>query len=436
MCGIVGFIRPQKDELNDFEDLTQMNNSIHSRGPDDQGMYLDRIGSYSVGLAMKRLSIIDVSNGSQPIKSWDNQIVLTFNGEIYNYRRLRQELQSLGVHFKTNSDTEVILRLYENYGIDGIKRLDGMFAIAILDKEKEVIHFSRDHFGEKPLYLYQGDGCLYWASELKAIRCIVRDNLSISMPSVTAYFQLFYIPSPNTIYNEVVKIKPNTCVTVSLKSLDSLETITKDETVKELGNFKMSYQEAIEKNRSLLFEIVESRLESDVPVGAFLSGGVDSSIVSFIASRIKSDKKIDTFTIGFEKKEFNESKKAQLVSDIIGSNHHEFTFTSSDMLEIVDEVQANFDEPFADMSSLATYLISKKTAEHVKVALTGDGGDELYGGYNKYRMSGIYQSFEFLNNHKLWKNFLGNVKPLLFDSDDTRGLKFKLRRVVDALESG
>lgn len=436
MCGIVGCISKLRSGYDLEEVVGKMNDSIHHRGPSEDGLAVVETDSCSVGLAMKRLSIIDLESGSQPFTSDDGMIYLTYNGEIYNYKKLRNELIGLGDTFHTESDTEVVLRMYERYGSEAFRELDGMFAIAILDRNLDRMYFARDYFGEKPLFYGAINDCFYWSSELKGIKSVVENtDLTISYESVSAYFQYFYIPAPHTIFNEIKKLNANTVLEYNLSTGSrSFQKIYDDNSARS-EVFRGSYGDAVKINRDLIFETVESRAISDVPLGSFLSGGVDSSIVTYVLAELNSDVSIDTFSIGFENKKFDESAKAERVAKRVNSNHHKIMFKSSDLLDILDEVILNYDEPYADMSSLATYLVSKAASTHVKVALTGDGGDELYGGYNKYRIGAIHGRLSGLSNSRVGNSALEFVKNFTKTKTDSRGFRFKLRKVIDALQS-
>ncbi|TYB76232.1 asparagine synthase (glutamine-hydrolyzing) [Bizionia myxarmorum] len=431
MCGINGFINTAfttpEDALNT---LQKMNQLIIHRGPDDSGFYQDHSETHCVGMAMRRLSIIDLHTGKQPISNEYNSITIIFNGEIYNYRKLRSELELKKITFKTETDTEVILKLYETEGPDSFKRLDGMFAFSIHDKKKNKLIIARDFFGEKPLYYTQTANGFYYASELKSIIKVLPNKPPISKIGLNLFFKLTYIPAPFSIYEGIQKLEANHFISYDLD--DHSLSISE---INEISNYKsdISFQDAKVKLHNLMMTSIESRTVSDVPIGTFLSGGVDSSIVSLGLSQLSSTK-IDTFSIGFEKADFDETDKSKLVAKQINSNHHEFIISENDIKEHIDAILLNFDEPFADSSALPTYLVSKKTSDFVKVALTGDGGDEVFGGYNKYYMGGLntrYTKFipEFIHN---------STKPLftslLSTKDDNRGKRFKLKKLIQAID--
>lgn len=428
MCGINGLLALNKiDNLS--EQLTAMNNLIMHRGPDAAGEFIEDRGNYSIAMGMRRLSIIDLHTGNQPIYSEDHSIVIVFNGEIYNYQVLKSQLIEQGCVFKTNSDTEVILKLYEKEGVKSFGKLDGMFALSIYDKTIEKVYIARDFFGEKPLYYTRTKEGFIWGSELKSLVKILPSKPEIDTTSLSLYFQLTYIPAPFTVYEGIHKLEANHYI--ELNCNENCYSIV--EIDKPLAKFTIqSKKEATKVTHDLVQKSVLSRSISDVPLGTFLSGGVDSSIVSLCLSQ-QQEKKIDTFSIGFDKKSFDESDKSRLVSKLINSNHHEFIISEKDLTTNVEEIILNFDEPFADSSSLATYLVSKKTKHYVKVALTGDGGDEVFGGYNKYYMGKLNQKYTTLIPQSLHTKCLSLANKLLASKEDSRGLKFKANRLLKSI---
>ncbi|MEL6812491.1 MAG: asparagine synthase (glutamine-hydrolyzing) [Bacteroidota bacterium] len=431
MCGINGLIinNPVKEEtLNSV--LLKMNNLIIHRGPDEDGSYAEATPNYSVGLAMRRLSIIDLSTGKQPIYSEDKQKVLVFNGEIYNYQELRNELLEDGVSFKTKSDTEVILKLYEKYGVSSFSMLDGMFAFSIFDKELNRVFIARDFFGEKPLYYAPLEDRFVWASELKSIMGVLDEKPAISRTALNLFFRLTYIPAPHTIYSTVKKLEANHYLTIDCETLQY--------TITEIEHSFRTYDTRSKKEygalvRDKVRESVVSRSISDVPLGTFLSGGVDSSIVSLCLAEA-TEANIDTFSIGFEKKSFDETDKSQLVAQLIGSNHHEFVISEKDLENNLDEIVINFDEPYADSSALATYVVANKTREHVKVALTGDGGDEVFGGYNKYYMGKLNRKYTSMVPRSMHSWLSNSASKLLRVKDDKRGKRFKANKLLQSID--
>lgn len=430
MCGINGLISKNYLEEKDIDmTLRLMNTEIIHRGPDQDGYFTETNQNFSVGMAMQRLSIIDLSTGKQPIFSADGQKVIVFNGEIYNYKKIKQEY--LGdYNFKTQSDTEVILALYEKYGVDSFSILDGMFAFSIYDKTKNKVYIARDFFGEKPLYYCHHKEVFYWCSELKSMLKVLDKKLELNKTAVNLYFQLTYIPAPYTIYDGIHKLNAN-----HFLELDSVTLSVKEFAIKSntYANYKgISKQEAKTITAQKVRESVKSRSISDVPLGTFLSGGVDSSIVSLCLAE-QSKQKIETFSIGFDKKGFDESDKSRTVANIIGSKHHEFIITENDVKNDLHHIILNFDEPFADSSALPTYLVSNRVAQNVKVALTGDGGDEVFGGYNKYYMGKLNQRYVDFVPKKWHQNTQDFFQKLLNVQDDNRGLSFKINRLIKAI---
>lgn len=431
MCGINGLV-----SSGDFKEdiiikkLSLMNEKIFHRGPDDEGFYADYFNEISVGMSMRRLSIIDLSTGKQPIFSEDKQKVIVFNGEIYNYKNLKEKLINKGVNFNTTSDTEVILKLYEKEGVNAFSMLDGMFALSIYDKSLGKVFIARDFFGEKPLYYTQHQNTFYWASELKSIIQVLPQKPVISKIALNIYFQLTYIPAPHSIYEGINKLEANHLI--EYNCLDSTYKINKiNQRFDEISK-NLSFEDAKNQTRNLVHESVKSRMIADVPIGTFLSGGVDSSIVSLCAAQ-QTNTKIDTFSIGFEKKTFDESDKARAVAKLINSNHHEFIIGEKDLIENVESILLNFDEPFADSSALASYLVAIKTANHVKVALTGDGGDEVFGGYNKYYIGKMNNQYTGIIPGYVHKAIERLFSKSFVVKEDKRGLLFKINKLIKSI---
>jgi asparagine synthase (glutamine-hydrolysing) len=304
-----------------------------------------------------------------------------------------------------------------------------MFAFSIYDKTIGKVFIARDFFGEKPLYYTQTEEGFIWASELKSIVGISNNTPKINSTALSLYFQLTYIPAPYTIYKGIHKLEANHFIELDCNENTYLVLEIEQPTAKFSIDSK---KEAIKVTHELVQKSVLSRSISDVPIGTFLSGGVDSSIVSLCLAQ-KQERKIDTFSIGFDKKSFDESDKSRLVSKLINSKHHEFIISEKDLTTNIDEIILNFDEPFADSSALATYLVSKKTKDYVKVALTGDGGDEVFGGYNKYHMGKLNQKYTSLIPKRLHENGLSFANILLAAKEDSRGLKFKANRLLKSI---
>ncbi|MDN3512676.1 MAG: asparagine synthase (glutamine-hydrolyzing) [Candidatus Jettenia sp.] len=377
MCGIAGIIDSQ-NKVN-HADLVCLNQSILHRGPDSDGFYEDT----GVGLTMRRLSIIDVSGGDQPIYNEDKKVVIVFNGEIYNYKPIREQLLSLGHKMTTHSDTEVIVHGYEQWGIEGIlSRIEGMFAFAIYDKEKEALHLARDRFGEKPLYYTTVGSQFIFASEMRALLAVNHDKPSINPSALHSYLALHYIPGKDSILQNIYRLLPGHYATIDLKSL-SFQTERYWRLKEEYSLSAPSYKEAISFVKETFTEIVESRMIAEVPVGAFLSGGLDSSIMVSLMSRLNSN--LLTFSIGFEDGSFDESKYSKSIAQMYGTQHNHFTFTEEEAIKHLPEVVHYMDEPSGDQALLPLYLLSKEARRQVTVALGGEGADEIFGGYDYYQ---------------------------------------------------
>jgi asparagine synthase (glutamine-hydrolysing) len=432
MCGINGFIINKNCSIQFLEtEINKMNDSIIHRGPDDDGVYINIENDHSIALGMRRLSIIDLSSGKQPIFAKEKELVIVFNGEIYNYVSLKKELEAKGAIFSTKSDTEVILKLYELEGEKSFHQLDGMYGFCIYDRSKKKIFIARDFFGEKPIYYTQTDNGFIWGSELKSILKRLTSKPTISTKGLNLYLRLTYIPAPYTIYNSIFKLKPAHYISYDIDS--KKVTIHPIQYTRPENDPKIPFTKAKESVRQLVYDSVLSRSIADVPLGTFLSGGVDSSIVSLCLSQ-SSSVPIDTFSIGFEKKSYDETDKSRTVAKLIGSKHHEFIIGEKDLQDDVSQILLNFDEPFADSSSLPTYLVSKKTSEFVKVALTGDGGDEVFGGYNKYYMGKMNNAYTAIVPKNIHEFLHRNSNTFLRDSNDSRGYTFKINRFLNAVD--
>ncbi len=374
MCGIAGFIDVECSRDNAEQLIESMCGVIRHRGPDDQGAWLGD----GVALGMRRLSIIDLAGGHQPIFNEDESILVVFNGEIYNYQELKEELRARGHHFRTNSDTETIVHAYEEYGDDCVKHLRGMFTFALWDRRRQRLLAARDRFGKKPLNYYWDGQRLIFGSEIKSIleANIPREVNPIALDEYLAYG---WVPTPHTLFKDVSKVPAAHILVyedghISKKrywELSFTPTCRDDEAT------------AIERTRELLKEAVQVRLMSEVPLGAFLSGGVDSSIVVGLMSSVMSQP-VKTFSIGFEEDDYSELPYARQVARHFGTDHHEF-FVRPELVSVLPQLVWAYDEPFADSSMLPTYYVSKLAREHVTVVLTGDGGDEIFGGYNSYQ---------------------------------------------------
>ena len=430
MCGINGLVYKNAENTDVQSIIGKMNQKIIHRGPDEDGFFVEHLEDKTIAFAMRRLSIVDLSTGKQPIFTEDKSKVIVFNGQIYNSEELKKTLVQKGFVFHTSSPAEVVLKLYECFGLESFKMLDGVFAFSIYDKILGKIFIARDFFGDKPLHYQHSEKGLIWASELKSIISVLDKKPEIDNTGLNLYFQLTYIPAPFTIYKGISKLESNSFIEydVNTNAL-KIHEIHSEKIEKQ----QVSFDKAKKNVRKLVEESVSSRSVSDVSLGAFLSGGVDSSIISLCLSK-QSDSKIDTFSIGFDKKSFDETEKSRLVANLIGSNHHEFVISEKDLTAHLDEILLNFDEPFADSSALPSYIVASKTADYVKVALTGDGGDEVFGGYNKYLIGGINQKYTSLVPRFLHQSVLKVANALTKQKGDERGLKFKVRKALNSID--
>lgn len=432
MCGINGIIdRTNRTENTVTSILDNMNNLIFHRGPDEDGLFSEQNEQFTVGMGMRRLSIIDLSSGKQPIFSDDKQIVIVFNGEIYNYKILKAKLEAEGVTFNTSSDTEVILKAYEKHGVESFQWLDGMYGFSIYDKNINKLFIARDFFGEKPLYYTQTDNEFIWASELKSIINTIDFTPNISKKGLNLYFRLTYIPAPHTIYENIFKLEANHYIEYDLASHS--KTIHKINAEPKPKTTSISFEDAKAKTKGLVYNSVDSRSIADVGLGTFLSGGVDSSIISLCLAQA-TDKKIDTFSIGFKKASYDETDKSRVVAKLVNSNHHEFIIDEEDLKNNIHEILVNFDEPFSDTAALPTHLLSEKTREHVTVALTGDGGDEVFGGYNKYYIGKMNKKYTSVIPKGLHKPINKLSNKYLINKDDSRGRKFQINKLLNAID--
>lgn len=424
MCGISGIVVKHKiEEL----DLRRMTDILHRRGPDDSGCFIHE----NVGLGHRRLSIIDLESGHQPMTNEDQSVVIVFNGEIYNFLELKEELIRVGEIFSTHSDTEVIMKGYEAYGISGIlNRLEGMFAFAIYDLKHKIVHIARDKYGEKPLYYTKNSKGVYFASELKALSDFL-DDKSIDIEALNLFLSLTYIPAPYTIFSNIRKLGPGEFLSIRQDSeISSTIYYSLREVVSRGGTFQ-DYHEAKSELRKLLFQSVEERMIADVPLGAFLSGGIDSSIITSIMAKL-SAKPINTFSIGFKEKSYDESDRAALVAKHIGSNHTVQIVDHNDLLRATDEVLDYFDEPFADSSALPSFMVAKMARKKVTVVLTGDCADELFGGYEKYL--GPYYTNKIKSLPKGVQVFARRVVSAMPHNRATNHILRKIKKVLNNTE--
>jgi asparagine synthase (glutamine-hydrolysing) len=375
MCGIAGMFKTAIDAVVDAPTIHRMCQTIIHRGPDDEGIYLKD----GVGLGMRRLSIIDLSGGRQPIHNEDKTVWVVFNGEIYNFRELRAELERGGHRFYTNTDTEVIVHLYEDLGSDFVLKLRGMFAIALYDERSRRMVLARDRLGKKPLHYSFAAGQFLFGSEIKSLLAVAPELADVDQEAILQYFYFGYILDPATAFRSIRKLPPGFLLEFA-NGQTSLRRYWDLPTYGTAG--PKSEEEYLEELENQLDEAVRIRLISDVPLGALLSGGVDSSTIVALMARATS-KPVKTFTIGFSREDFNEAKAARVVSKHFGTEHHELV-VEPNIGETLQLLSGSLEEPFADSSILPTFYVSQLTRQHVTVALAGDGGDELFAGYERY----------------------------------------------------
>lgn len=380
MCGIVGKYNLQPGEPVSSELIKAMCDKIIYRGPDDSGVYVDG----EIGLGHRRLSIIDLSElGHQPMASQDKMIWITYNGEIYNFQVLRDDLITKGYTFKSNTDTEVIIYLYQEYGVGCLKYLRGMFAFVIWDQRKSILFLARDRIGKKPLFYYHDGRTFVFASEIKSILEDPSVKKEINFLAFYDYFKYLYVPDPKTIYKNIYKLEPGHFLICSKDRLEKIEYWD----VSFEKELSMDLEDISEELLRILNESVKLRMISDVPLGAFLSGGIDSSGVVALMARQQNDP-ITTCSIGFDSKDYDEIRFARMIAGRFKTNHHEFTVKEK-AEEVLTDLAYWFDEPFADSSAVPTYYVSKLAKQKVTVALSGDGGDENFAGYEKYYLDDL-----------------------------------------------
>lgn len=424
MCGITGFLHLDKEREASSTVLNKMNTAIAHRGPDGEGSYLKK----NIALGHRRLAIIDLHTGDQPMYSDDKKIVIVFNGEIYNYVELREQLIALGNKFTTNSDTEVIINAYRTWGVDCQNHFNGMWAFALWDESAKRLFISRDRIGEKPLYYSRYDNTVIFGSEIKTILAYgVPQKPRMEMTEL--YLSLSFIPAPYTFFENIQQLMPGNfllvdCNGVREKTYWTLPDISEQDLITD--------KDYVEKEFARLFDdAVRIRMRSDVAFGAFLSGGLDSSSVVGTMAKHTS-KPIQTFTMGFENKQFDERGLAKLVSDKFNTDHHEGLLSSEHFDTALEKVLFQYDEPFGDASAIPTGQVSKYAAEYVKMVLTGDGGDEVLSGYT------IYQGELFAKRYQRLPSPVRKLLPVLANASASpfRGnMRYKLNRVSKVLES-
>ncbi len=405
MCGIFGITDFSNNEISN-EDLKSLSNSMSHRGPDDEAFYTKK----NVGIGMKRLSIIDLNNGMQPFFSSDKKISVVFNGEIYNYREIKKELLKKGYKFRSDCDVEVLIPLYIEYGKKCVHKINGMFAFVLTDLNKAEQWMCRDRLGIKPLYYFFDNQRFVFSSELSGIAKLC--NVGLSKKSILQYLACSYIPAPFTIYKKIRKVMPGESITLNINKKKVDKDIYWD--IKNFETKNIKNDKAKEILLELMSNSVKNQLISDVPLGVFLSGGLDSSIISLFAKK-HSDLKLNTFTINFEHKSSKDTENAEFISRNIESNHFEINLNAKNQLSIINELIQFMDEPMADSAIVPTYMVSKYAeSKGIKVLLSGAGGDEIFGGYNRYFTNRVGTAAWFANlsavSRLLFSKLIGNLK--------------------------
>ena len=445
MCGISGFIKFKKDLSSiDLEKFgINMSRTLFKRGPDSYGSWVDsRVG---VSLSHRRLSIFDITNqGLQPRISNNKRFVIVYNGELYNFLELKDKLINNNIKFNTKCDTEVVIEAISFWGLrEALNQFNGMFAFSLWDRDLKKMYLIRDRVGIKPLFVYFDGENLAFASEIKALRELPWLTFEIDRESVASFVRLNYIPTPNSIYKNISKIEPGSFIEISLnKKIVTKKYWSLSEYIKKIDKIDNSDQDLI--TEKTLTSSVRKQMQADVPIGVFLSGGIDSSLIACLAQKI-SEKRINTFTIGFDESKFDEALYAKDIANKIGTNHHEEYFSTKELKKLMNDIPKAYDEPFADSSQLPTLLLSKVTSEKVKVALSGDGGDELYGGYYRYFLAEKYKRLIF-RQPRLFKsilttlinflpinfwNIIGSFLPNKFGGKGFGDKLFKLMQVLE-----
>ena len=414
MCGISGGVGPSAPSK---QLLDAQLKSIEHRGPDDKGTYLNQ----GISLGMCRLAIVEIADGKQPASDASEKIHIVWNGEIFNYRDLRSELEQRGVYCRDSSESEVVINLYLEFGLEFINKLNGMFAIAIHDSRDESLHLIRDRMGKKPLWISQlNDGTLFFASEVRALM-LARPDRTLRTDMITEVMQYGYINAPNSAFNEITQLPPSSVMTWRNGKTNTKKYWEPDFDTK----VQIPYAEALEVTKKLIEESVSRRLISERPLGSFLSGGYDSTIVTAYMAKLMSEK-VQTYSIGFHNAQYNEAHHAKQVANYLGTNHHEEILRPDPAL-VVEKISHVLDQPFADSSIVPTYLLAKFARENLIVALGGDGGDEVFGGYDRYLATPVMQKLN---------PFLGLARSgLKFTGRQSFGNTRKINRVGSQLSS-
>jgi asparagine synthase (glutamine-hydrolysing) len=421
MCGIVGIVNLD-GRAADPALLGRMNEAIHHRGPDEDGYYVKE----NVGLAMRRLAIIDLSGGQQPIANEAGTAWIVYNGEVYNYREVKKALEARGHRFHTDCDTEVVLHAYEEYGADCPKHLRGMFAFAVWDERRRELFVARDRVGKKPLLYAKTPDSFVFGSEFSALLLHPSVGREVDRGAIHDYLSFMCVPAPLTAYKDIRKLEPGHSLTLKASGEIKTERYWQPDFNKKL---KITEEEAGERALELLREAVRVRLMAEVPLGAFLSGGIDSSTVVALMAE-ESTTPVKTFSIGFEEQDFSELHHARRVAERVGAEHHEFV-VRPDALEVLPTLVEHYGEPYADSSAIPTYYVSRETRRHVTVALNGDGGDECFAGYERYAAMRLSERYRKLPG-ALREGVIRQAVGLLPSSEVRRGRVRSLKRFLRA----
>lgn len=453
MCGLAGIFSSGRWKSEELQRITlRMSDAIAHRGPDDDGVWVD--AAAGIGLGFRRLAIVDLSEqGHQPMRSASGRYIIIFNGEVYNHRSIRRDLESSGCRFRGHSDTEVILAAFEQWGVErAVRRFIGMFAIAVWDARLRALSLMRDRLGIKPLFVYHHDGLVSFGSELKALLAGPEFDRTLDTSALTSYLRYLYVPAPQSIFRYVIKLPPGHILTISDPTAPlrasvqfwSAETAAREGQLKQ---FSGGDEDAVAALEEVLTDAVRLRMQADVPLGALLSGGIDSSTVVALM-QASADRPVKTFTIGFDQHEFDEASHARAVATHLGTDHTELQLTGADALAVVPRLADMFDEPLADPSQIPTYLVCELARREVTVALTGDGGDELFGGYNRYiqgerliagfeRWPSLLRRFSASGltsvSPRMWNRMRDTLRPVFPIAGRTRMLGEKMHKLGDLL---
>ncbi len=429
MCGIAGGLWFDESQAISRDTLDAMTDSLVHRGPDDRGWHHEALAHDAAGvtpgvaLGFRRLSIIDLSGGHQPLSNEDGSVWLVFNGEIYNYRELRHRLEGSGHRFRTDSDSETIVHLYEDLGTECFEHLNGMFSIALWDRNRKQLVLARDRLGKKPLFYQFRNGQLLFGSELKALAAAPTFARELSPAAIDQFLTYQYVPHPNSIYQSSNKLPPGHVAVIRDSKID----------VRNYWRIDWKQEHEVDANTAasqldeLLRDSIRLRLRSDVPLGAFLSGGIDSSLIVAL-SQAQLDQPLNTFSIGFREADFDETKFARQVAAWVRTEHREYQ-VKPDAVSILDQLVYHYDEPFGDSSAIPTWYLCQWTRQHVTVALTGDGGDELFAGYERYRALSLSRWIDRLAGPVLGSRFIQGLPA----SNRKRSFVRRLQRFGEAL---